>query len=96
MIVRQAVAYAAVTGTPVHLRQVRARRPNPGLRRQHLCAVEAVRTLVGDGGPPARAKSRVGELEGASLGSQEFTFRPGGEAPRGRYAFDVGSAASPR
>ncbi|MFJ9012675.1 RNA 3'-terminal phosphate cyclase [Streptomyces canus] len=82
MIVRQAVAYAAVTGTPVHLRQVRARRPNPGLRRQHLCVVEAVRTLVG------------GTLEGASLGSREFTFCPGGEAPRGRYAFDVGTAGS--
>ncbi|MER6411270.1 RNA 3'-terminal phosphate cyclase [Streptomyces humidus] len=42
MIVRQAVACAAVTGTPVHLRHVRAHRPRPGLRHQHLCAVEAV------------------------------------------------------
>ncbi|MED7825563.1 RNA 3'-terminal phosphate cyclase [Streptomyces chiangmaiensis] len=82
MIVRQAVAYAAVTGTPVHLRHVRAHRPHPGLRRQHLCAVEAVRTLVG------------GRVEGASLGSREFTFCPAGEVPRGKYAFDVGTAGS--
>ncbi|MGW9026134.1 RNA 3'-terminal phosphate cyclase [Streptomyces sp. NPDC055722] len=82
MIVRQAMAYAAVTGTPVHLRHVRAHRPHPGLRRQHLRAVEAVRTLVG------------GRVEGASLGSREFTFCPAGEAPRGQYAFDVGTAGS--
>jgi RNA 3'-terminal phosphate cyclase len=82
MIVRQAVAYAAVTGNPVQLRHVRAHRPRPGLRRQHLCAVEAVCTLVG------------GTLEGASLGSREFTFCPAGEVPRGRYAFDVGTAGS--
>ncbi|WP_406176226.1 RNA 3'-terminal phosphate cyclase [Streptomyces sp. NBC_00996] len=82
MIVRQAVAYAAVTGTPVHLHHVRARRPRPGLRRQHLGAVEAVRMLVG------------GTVEGASLGSREFTFCPGGERPRGQYAFDVGTSGS--
>ncbi|MEV8562720.1 RNA 3'-terminal phosphate cyclase [Streptomyces sp. NPDC051917] len=82
MIVRQAVAYAAVTGTPIHLHHVRASRPRPGLRRQHLGAVEAVRTLVG------------GTVEGASPGSREFTFCPGGERPRGQYAFDVGTSGS--
>ena len=82
MIVRQAVAYAGVTGTPIHLRHVRAARPRPGLRHQHLCAVEAVRTLVG------------GALEGAQVGSGEFTFHPGGEVPRGAYRFDVGTAGS--
>ena len=82
MIVRQVVAYAAMTGTPVRLRRVRAHRPKPGLRMQHLCAVQAVRTLVG------------GEVDGAWAGSREFTFRPGGATPRGRYAFDVGTAGS--
>ncbi|MFD1658171.1 RNA 3'-terminal phosphate cyclase [Streptomyces caeni] len=82
MIVRQAVAYAAVTGTPVRLRRVRAHRPSPGLRHQHLRAVEAVRTLVG------------GTVEGAALGSQDVVFHPGGGSPRGHYAFDVGTAGS--
>lgn len=45
MIVRQAIAHAALTGTPIHLHDVRARRPHPGLRPQHLCAVEG--ELVG-------------------------------------------------
>jgi RNA 3'-terminal phosphate cyclase (ATP) len=82
MIVRQAVAYAAVTGTPVHLRHVRALRPNPGLRPQHLCAVEAVRAMVG------------GTVDGATVGSREFTFHPAGQVPQGRYQFDVGTAGS--
>jgi RNA 3'-terminal phosphate cyclase (ATP) len=82
MIVRQAVAYAAVTGTPVHLRHIRARRPRPGLRTQHLRAVEAVRALVG------------GTVDGASVGSRELTFCPAGERPRGRYRFDMGTAGS--
>lgn len=47
MIVRQAIAYAALTGTPIHLHDVRARRSHPGLRPQHRCAVEAIRELVG-------------------------------------------------
>lgn len=82
MIARQAVAYAAVTGRSIRVHDVRARRPHPGLRPQHLCAVEAVRALVG------------GTLEGAHLGSREFSFRPGGRRPRGLHRFDVGTAGS--
>lgn len=82
MIVRQAVAYAGVSGTAIHMHDVRARRPRPGLRRQHLCAVEAVRAMVG------------GSTEGAWVGSREFTFRPAGDMPTGRYQFDVGTAGS--
>lgn len=82
VIVRQTVAYAAVTGTAIRVRSVRARRPKPGLRPQHLCAVHAVRDLVG------------GELDGDHVGSGEFTFRPGQQRPRGHYRFDVGTAGS--
>jgi RNA 3'-terminal phosphate cyclase (ATP) len=82
MIVRQAVAYAALTGTAIRIRAVRAQRPRPGLRHQHLCAVDAVREMVG------------GQTEGAHVGSREFTFSPGSDVPRGSYRFDVGSAGS--
>lgn len=82
VIVRQAAAYAAVTGKQICVRSVRARRPKPGLRPQHLCAVHAVRDLVG------------GELDGDHVGSGMFTFRPGGQRPGGRYRFDVGTAGS--
>jgi RNA 3'-terminal phosphate cyclase (ATP) len=82
-IVRLAAAYAATTGTPVHVVNARARRrPKPGLRRQHCKALEAARDLVG------------GELEGAAVDSREFTFRPGGSMPEGGYRWDIGSAGS--
>lgn len=82
-IVRLTAAYAALTGTAVHVVNARSRRrPKPGLRRQHCKALEAARDLVG------------GTLEGAAVNSREFTFRPGHDIPKGRYCFDIGSAGS--
>jgi RNA 3'-terminal phosphate cyclase (ATP) len=81
-LVRQAVAYAAITRTAIRIHNVRSRRPRPGLRPQHLCGVEAVRSMVG------------GTVYGASVGSGEFSFRPGERSPRGAYRFDVGTAGS--
>ena len=40
-IVRQAIAFAALTGNAVHIVNIRVRRPKPGLRRQHVQVVEA-------------------------------------------------------
>ncbi|HUY49396.1 MAG TPA: RNA 3'-terminal phosphate cyclase [Streptosporangiaceae bacterium] len=82
IIVRQAVVYAALTGRPLRIRNARARRSRPGLRPQHLRAIEAVRDLVG------------GILEGAEVGSQSFVFRPGDLAPAGPYTWDIGTAGS--
>lgn len=81
-IVRQAVAYAALTRRPVRIWNARARRRRPGLRLQHLRAVQAIRDLVG------------GSLDGAEVGSQSFEFRPGNAEPAGRYAWDIGTAGS--
>jgi RNA 3'-terminal phosphate cyclase (ATP) len=81
-IVRQSVAYAAVTARPIRLVNVRARRRNPGLRPQHLRAVEAVRDLT------------AGRLDGAVLGAREFVFRPGPGASNTSFSWDIGSAGS--
>jgi RNA 3'-terminal phosphate cyclase (ATP) len=82
-IVRLTAAYAALTATPVHVVNARARRePKPGLRRQHCKALEAARELVG------------GTLRGATVNSREFTFRPGDDTPKGNYCWDIGSAGS--
>lgn len=81
-IIRQAAAYAAVTGRAVRVTNARRRRPQPGLRRQHVKAVEAVRDLVG------------GRLAGVDVGSRDFTFHPGDAAPEGAFRWDVGSAGS--
>ena len=81
-IVRQAAAYAALTGQPVRVRYARARRQCPGLRPQHVRAIQAIRDLVG------------GSLDGAEVGSRSFEFRPGNAEPAGRYAWDIGTAGS--
>ncbi|MGE0679588.1 MAG: RNA 3'-terminal phosphate cyclase [Candidatus Binatia bacterium] len=61
-IVRYAVALAALLGKPVHLFNVRAKRPKPGLRPQHLSSVLACAELCG------------ATTEGVYIGSGEFTF----------------------
>lgn len=82
VIVRQAAAYAALTGRPVRVRNARARRRVPALRPQHLRAIQAMRDLVG------------GSINGAEVGSRSFEFRPGDAEPAGRYAWDIGTAGS--
>jgi RNA 3'-terminal phosphate cyclase (ATP) len=75
-ILRTALSLAALTGMPVRIEGIRARRSNPGLRPQHLTAVQAV------------ARVSQGEVTGAHLGSQSLTFKP--RTPQGgHYGFDV-------
>lgn len=81
-IVREAVAFAALTETPIHIFNVRVKRPKPGLRRQHAQAVEAIRQLVD------------GSTEGAIVGAREFAFRPGKPTKRRHFSWDIGSAGS--
>jgi len=81
-IVRTAVALAALLGEPLHLVNVRAKRRPPGLRPQHLTAVEAA------------ARVARGEVEGAQVGARELLFRPGGRLRGGRYEWDIGTAGS--
>ena len=80
-ILRTALSLAAITGTPVRFERIRARRPKPGLMRQHLACVKAVAELCG------------GELSGAELNSQELELKPGA-IRGGSYRFVIGSAGS--
>ena len=78
---RYAMALAAITGQPLHLKNIRAKRPKPGLMAQHLTALKAVAAVSG------------GVLEGAELGATQIRFRPG-RIGGGEYHFDVGTAGS--
>jgi len=78
---RCAMALAAITGRPIHLENIRARRARPGLKAQHLTALQAV------------AAVSCGELEGGELGATEIRFRPG-PITGGDYHFMVGTAGS--
>jgi RNA 3'-terminal phosphate cyclase (ATP) len=80
-ILRTALSLAALTGKAVRIPGIRAGRAKPGLRPQHLTAVQAV------------ARVCQAEVTGDFLSSQALTFRPG--TPRGgHYRFDVAETTS--
>jgi RNA 3'-terminal phosphate cyclase (ATP) len=80
-IVRSALALAVCTGAAIALRNIRARRDNPGLRAQHLAAVRAAAMICG------------ARTAGATVASRDLLFEPGAVRP-GRYEVDVGTAGS--
>lgn len=80
-ILRSALALSLCTGLPMRIDRIRARRPRPGLMRQHLACVNAAVAI---------SDARV---DGAEPGSQALVFQPGPVRP-GDYAFNVGSAGS--
>lgn len=80
-VLRSALALSVITGASMRLTNIRARRPQPGLKPQHLKAVEAAALIS------------AARVEGATPGSQTLCFEPEGLAG-GDYAFDIGTAGS--
>jgi RNA 3'-terminal phosphate cyclase (ATP) len=80
-LLRSSLALAAVTDQAVTVANVRGSRPEPGLKPQHLSAVEVLSEVCD------------GAVEGASLGSETVTFEPG--EPRGGHVeASIGTAGS--
>jgi RNA 3'-terminal phosphate cyclase (ATP) len=80
-ILRTALALSAVTGQPFEIVKIRARRPIPGLRPQHLAAVRAATLVTG---------AKVG---GAFEGSPDLRFEPG-PISAGDYRFEISTAGA--
>ena len=80
-ILRSSLALSVITGEKIRIKGIRAKRPKPGLKPQHLEAVKAV------------SKIASGKLEGGKIGSTELIFEPG-YVRGGRYKFDIGTAGS--
>jgi RNA 3'-terminal phosphate cyclase (ATP) len=80
-VLRLSVAMAAATGKPLSKSNIRAGRKNPGLRPQHVAAVDAVAQLCD------------AKVEGLSVGSSKLTFTPDHLAS-GSAKVDVGTAGS--
>jgi RNA 3'-terminal phosphate cyclase (ATP) len=80
-IVRSSLALSLVTGEPVTIDRIRARRKKPGLLRQHLTAVRAATSIS------------EAEVEGAEIRSRRLVFRPG-KIKAGEYMFRIGTAGS--
>lgn len=80
-ILRTALALSLLTERPFRMTRIRANREKPGLRPQHLKAVEAAAALG------------AAEVSGAAVGARELTFRPRGYEPHD-LAIDIGTAGS--
>lgn len=80
-ILRTSLALSLVTSQPFQIGHIRANRRKPGLRQQHLTAVNAA------------AQVGSAHVQGNSLGSMELTFAPQQVVP-GHYHFAVGTAGS--
>jgi len=80
-ILRLSVALASILDQPLHIYNIRQKRPQPGLRPQHL---EAVLTA---------ARLSNAEVKGATLGSRELWFAPR-EIAGGEIHAEIGTAGS--
>jgi RNA 3'-phosphate cyclase len=80
-ILRTALAFSGILSRPVRVSNIRAGRPTPGLKRQHVSALQVL------------AKVFDAEVSGAKEGSLEMRFVPGPPRP-GALSFDMGTAAS--
>jgi RNA 3'-phosphate cyclase len=80
-ILRTALFLSTLLGEPFRLERIRANRPKPGLKAQHLGILRLLEDLSG------------AQVRGAALGAETVEFHPA--APRGgTYRFDVGTAGS--
>ncbi|MCB0191725.1 MAG: RNA 3'-phosphate cyclase [Anaerolineae bacterium] len=79
-IIRTSLTLAALLTRPLHIKNIRAGRKNPGLAAQHLTAVRAAAALCG------------AALRGDHLGSMELIFEPQQTPIRGAYRFDIAEA----
>lgn len=80
-ILRVSVALSTVLGKPIRIRNIRAKRSQPGLRPQHETAVKAF----------ARMSNAV--VEGLKVGSMSLRFFPE-DLEGGSFFFDTGTAGS--
>lgn len=80
-ILRNAVALSTLTKKPVKINNIRANRPNPGIKPQHYISIKSIEELCG------------AKTTGLEIGSSTLSFTPG-DLKSGKYKFDIGTAGS--
>ena len=80
-ILRTAVSLSSLTGKPIRIFNIRAKRQNPGLNFQHVVSIRSVAELC------------KADVEGLSKGSVEVTFHPN-KITGGKFHFDILTAGS--
>jgi len=80
-VLRSSLTLAILTSQPFKIENIRAKRPNPGLRPAHVLAVKAA------------AQISAARYKGASVGSMTLYFEPG-QVRSGQYHLDIGTAGA--
>ncbi len=80
-VIRTSIALSAVTGKSVCIKNIRVKRPKPGLSPQHLEALRCIALLTD------------ADVSGLKLGSTELIFSPK-KIKNGGYHIDIGTAGS--
>jgi RNA 3'-terminal phosphate cyclase (ATP) len=80
-ILRTALTLSALFSVPLRMHHIRGNRKRPGLRQQHLTAVQALQRITG------------AEVSGAAISAAELVFEPGA-VRGGHYSFHIGTAGS--
>ncbi|MEZ0247935.1 MAG: RNA 3'-terminal phosphate cyclase [Thermoproteus sp.] len=80
-ILRTSLALSGLLLKPMEIYNIRAKRKNPGLQRQHLTAVMATAAITN------------AEIRGGEIGSTRLLFVPK-ELKCGDFSFDIGTAGS--
>ncbi len=80
-ILRSALALSSITGKAFVIDRIRAKRPRPGLLRQHFCSVQGAAAVCD------------AQVEGLELGSTKLTYTPG-KIKGGDFHLPIGSAGS--
>lgn len=80
-LLRTSVALSALTGTPCTVTNIRANRPTPGLKPQHLMGLKAAAQIC------------HAQTKGIRIGSETVEFTPG-PITGGEYTIDIGTAGS--
>ena len=80
-MLRTSLAFSAITGKSLIIKNIRANRSKPGLARQHLAGLNLIGKICG------------AKVKGADIGSTLVEFQPG-QIRHGQYSIDVGTAGS--
>lgn len=81
-ILRTAVSLSVITGRPVEVTNIRAKRQNPGLRPQHMTGIKILADLF------------HADVENLQVGAEWVRFKPSEKFEGGLVKFDVGTAGS--
>ncbi len=80
-ILRNAVALSTIFDKPVKITNIRANRPNPGIKAQHYMVIKSIKELSN------------AETKNLEIGSSNLTFIPD-KFNGGDFKFDIGTAGS--